>query len=174
MLATLVKVAGPLKWPAPSPNKTDTVPVHAPELAVARSCLPSPLKSPTATEKSGNPTKNAVAGPKLPVPSPNEIETVLELGPAVTRSCWPSPLKSPTATESAGLPKFTTPPAKLTGLQVAGVVTVRVKVLVAVRAPALRALTVTKYVPAGCASVTRTAPVTGFASSVPWKLVEVE
>ena len=51
--------------------------------------------------------------------------------------------------------------AKLTGVHVAGVVTVRVNVLVAVRPPPLKALTVTVYVPAGCASVTRTTPVVG-------------
>jgi carbon-monoxide dehydrogenase large subunit len=53
------------------------------------------------------------------------------------------------------------------GVHVAGVVTVSVNVLVAVRLPSLRALTVTVYVPAGCAFVTRTMPVVGSPSSVP-------
>ena len=64
--------------------------------------------------------------------------------------------------------------AKLTGVHVAGVVTVSVNVLVAVAPPLLKAVTVTVYVPAGCASVTRTTPVVGSPSSVPLKLVEVE
>jgi len=64
--------------------------------------------------------------------------------------------------------------AKLTGVHVTGVVTVSVNVLVAVAPPLLNAVTVTVYVPAGCASVTRTTPVAGSASSVPSKLVEVE
>ena len=64
--------------------------------------------------------------------------------------------------------------AQLTGLHVAGVVTVSVKVFVAVGPAPLNALTVTVYVPAGCASVTRTTPLTGSPSSLPLKLVEVE
>ena|SRR6266436_7915403 len=63
--------------------------------------------------------------------------------------------------------------AKLTG-QVAGVVTVRVNVLVVVRPAMLKAVTVTVYVPAGCGSVIRTTPVAGLASSVPLKVVDVE
>src|SRR6267142_6930697 len=92
-------------------------------------------------------------------------------------SCLPSPLKSPTTAVAAlKLPaqKFTA--AKLRGLHVAGVVTVRVNILVAIATgpPPLKALTVTVYVPAGCASVTRTTPVVGYPSSLPLKLVEVE
>src|SRR5262249_29399054 len=63
---------------------------------------------------------------------------------------------------------------KLTGVHAAGVVTVRVKVLVATQPVALKALTVTVYVPAGRASVTRTMPVAGSVSRFPLKLVEVE
>src|SRR5204862_2736865 len=86
-----------------------------------------------------------------------------------------SPLKSPTATEPGLVPtpKFVAA-AKLTGMHVTGVVTVSAKVLVAVGPPPLKAVTVTVYVPAGCASVTRTTPVAGSPSSVPSKLVEVE
>ena len=64
--------------------------------------------------------------------------------------------------------------AKLTGLHVTGVVTVSVNVLVAVAPPLSKAVTVTVYVPAGCASVTRTTPVVGSPSSLPLKSVEVE
>jgi hypothetical protein len=53
-------------------------------------------------------------------------------------------------------------------------VIVNANVLVAVKLPSLKALTVTVYVPAGCASVTRTTPVVGYPSSLPLKLVEVE
>ena len=67
------------------------------KLAVARSCLPSPLKSPTATERGLLPAPKLVGALKLPAPSPNKIDTLF---PAPTaRSCLPSPLKSPTATE---------------------------------------------------------------------------
>ena len=41
-------LAGAWKVPLPVPNSTLTVP--SPALTVARSALPSPLKSPTATE----------------------------------------------------------------------------------------------------------------------------
>ena len=87
----------------------------------------------------------------------------------------PSPLKSPTATERGLVPapKFAAT-AKLTGMHVAGVVTVNVNVLVAVEPAPLKALTVTVYVPAGCASVTCTTPVVGSPASVPLKFVEVE
>ena len=64
--------------------------------------------------------------------------------------------------------------AKLTGTHVTGVVTVSVKVAVAVGPGSLKAVTVTVYVPPGCASVTRTTPVVGSAASVPLKVVEVE
>jgi hypothetical protein len=90
------------------------------------------------------------------------------------RSCLPSPLKSPTPTERGPEPalKFAAA-AKLTGVHVTGVVTVRVNVFV-LAPPLSKALTVTVYIPAGCASVTRTTPVVGFPSSVPLKLVDVE
>src|SRR5438309_1195631 len=110
----------------------------------------------------------------MPAPLPNKIDTLSELILTTVRSCLPSPLKSPTVTElgKALTPKFAAA-AKLTGVQVAGVVTVSVKVLV-VMAPTLsKALTVTVYVPAGYASVTRTMPVAGSAASFPLKSVEV-
>ena len=71
---------------------------------MARSCLPSPLKSPTATEKGLVPAPKLVAAPKLPVPSPNKIDTLFEFSLATARSCLPSPLKSPTATEPGIVP----------------------------------------------------------------------
>jgi hypothetical protein len=40
-------------------------------LVMARSCLPSPLKSPTATDWGLVPVPKFVAGLKLPTPSPN-------------------------------------------------------------------------------------------------------
>jgi hypothetical protein len=114
-----------------------------------------------------------VAAPKLPAPLPSKTDK-FEFWLAVARSCLPSPLKSPTATERGLVPapKFVAV-EKLTELHVAGVVTVKVNILLVVP-PAPNALTVTMYVPAGCASVTRTVPVVGFAASVPLKLVEVE
>ena len=81
---------------------------------------------------------------KPPKPSPNKIDTSPELSLGTARSCLESPLKSPTATEFGALPatKFAAG-AKLTGLHVAGVVTVNVKVLVAVAPPLSKAVTVT-------------------------------
>src|ERR1051325_5103233 len=107
------------------------------------------------------PTPKVTAGLKLPPPLPNKIDTLLELMLATATSCLPSPLKSPTATEKGLVVelKFAAA-AKLTGVHVTGVVTVKVKVLVAL-APPPKALTVMVYVPAGCASVTRTTPVAG-------------
>src|SRR5262249_45304044 len=93
---------------------------------------------------------------------------------ATARSCLPSLLKSPTATKK-GIPagdKSTV--VKLTGVHVTGVVTVKVKVLLTLAPPTPKAFTVTKYAPAGCASVTCTSPVAGSPSRVPLKLVEVE
>jgi hypothetical protein len=84
-------------------------------------------------------------------------------------------LKSPTAIISGVTPAGKLlGEAKLTGAHVVGVVTVRAKVLVAVAAPSLKAVTVTVYVPAGWASVTRTAPVAGSAARAPVKIVDEE
>ena len=118
-----------LNPPAPSPNNTDTL--FEPLLATARSCLPSPLKSPTATKKGPLPTLKLVAAPKPPAPLPSKSETLASPVLATARSCLPSPLKSPTATERGVVPtpKFVAG-AKLTGLHVAGVVTVRVNVFI--------------------------------------------
>ena len=97
-----------------------------------------------------------------------KIDTLLESWLATARSCLPSPLKSPTTTETGPLPAPKLPAAaKLTGSHVAGVVIVRVNALVTVAPLPLKAVTVTVYVPAGCASVTRTTPVVGSPASVP-------
>src|SRR5947209_7235560 len=113
--------------------------------------------------------------PKPPAPSPNKIDTSFEPWFAVARSCLPSPLKSPTATELVKVPapKFAAE-AKLIGLHVAGVVTVNVNVAVLDAPAPSKAINVTVYTPAGCASVTRTTPVVGSPSSLPLKFVEVE
>src|ERR1041384_4902343 len=163
-----LKLVGALKPPAPSPNRMDTW--FAPLTTTARSCLPSPLKSPTATSLE-SPIPARLVALKLPAPSPNRIDTKLEPLFATARPC----LKSPTAVEKGRTP---TPKlaaaAKLTGLHVAGVVTVKVKVFVVVNPLLPNALTLTVYTPAGCASVTRTTPVAASPSSLPLKLVEVE
>ncbi len=67
-------------------------------LVMARSCLPSPFKSPIRTELAPDPTPKFVVM-KLPVPSPTKIDTLFELPLPTARSCLPSLLKSPTATE---------------------------------------------------------------------------
>src|SRR5438046_2102232 len=70
------KVVGPLKPPIPLPNRIDTLGETA-SLATARSCLPSPLKSPTATENGSllTPKPKFVGGLKFPFPFPNKIDT---------------------------------------------------------------------------------------------------
>src|SRR5437868_4694335 len=78
-------------------NKIETLSESA--LATAKSCLPSPLKSPTAIETGALATPKFPPTLKLPAPSPNKIDTLSEPMLATTRSCLPSPLKSPTATE---------------------------------------------------------------------------
>ena len=52
---------------AQSRNKIDTL--FESVLAMARSCLPSPLKSPTATDSGLAPAPKSVAALKLPAPS---------------------------------------------------------------------------------------------------------
>ena len=84
------------------PSRMDTL--EEPSLAVARSCLPSPLKSPTATETGEVPTVKLVAVIKDPLPVPSRMDTLLEPRLAVARSLMPSPLKSPTAAETGEVP----------------------------------------------------------------------
>ena len=68
----------------------------------------SPLKSARATERGCVPTARLVAAPKLPVPSPNRIDTLPEslIDPllATARSSLLSLLKSPTAIETGVSP----------------------------------------------------------------------
>src|SRR5207244_13011619 len=78
--------------------------VLAPELATARSSLPSLLKLPTATDRGVMPTATVGAGWKVPSPLPRSTETVLDPELATARSSLPSPLKSPTATEVGLVP----------------------------------------------------------------------
>src|SRR5262245_30233321 len=72
-----------------------------PLLATARSGLPSPLKSPTATDLGlvPAPTVELWASGKSPAPSPSRIVTFLERWLATARSGLPSRLKSATVTE---------------------------------------------------------------------------
>ncbi len=90
------------KLPVPVPNSTETLLLF--KFATAKSDLPSPLKSPTVTEKGRLPTEKSVAVPKLPVPVPNSTETVLLKSFATAKSDLPSPLKSPTVTERGLIP----------------------------------------------------------------------
>src|SRR6185436_21143077 len=81
--------------------------VDADELAVAKSCLPSLLKSPTAIVCGRLPTDTSgLAGDvNPPLPLPSRIETVLESLFAVPRSCLPSPFQSATTTARGLLPR---------------------------------------------------------------------
>src|SRR6266508_77724 len=95
---------GEVKWPPPSPSRIDTL-LSRP-LAVAKSSLPSPLKSPTATAFGLLPTLicAGVGDVKWPLPSPRRIETVPPPKLATTTSSLLSPLKSPTATDLGFVP----------------------------------------------------------------------
>ncbi len=67
--------------------------------------MPSPLKSPTATETGLVPAASGLLGAALKLASsggvwPSRIVTLSELKLAMARSGLPSPLKSPTATDS--------------------------------------------------------------------------
>ena len=77
-----------------------------PALPSTRSGLPSPLKSPTATDCGNRPAAKGLpgAGWNPPVPSPRRTVKSLELLLAVTISGLPSPLKSATATDCGPVP----------------------------------------------------------------------
>src|SRR5215831_1803 len=113
------------------------------------------------------PAPKLVVRLKWPTPSPNRMDTSFETELLTARSWLPSLLKSPTATELGLVPTATLVVAKLIGLQIATVVTVRVNVLVAVRPVELNAVTVMEYAPAGCALVIRARPSVGSPVSVP-------
>jgi hypothetical protein len=59
-------------------------------------------------------------------------------------------------------------------MHVTGVITFSMNDLITGGPPPLKALTITGYAPAGCASVMRTTPVTGSPTSVPSKSVKLE
>src|SRR5262249_37286886 len=88
----------PPGWPPtgqpPSLNRIDTS--FEPEFATARSGQPSPLKSPTTTER-GKLSATYLKGvvPKEPSSLPNSTLTLLLSVFATARSRMPSPLKSP-------------------------------------------------------------------------------
>ncbi len=79
-------------------RRTETL-LLPPPFPVTKSDLPSPLKSPTVTEKRLIPATKLVGVPKLPVPVPTSTETLLLELFAVTKSDLPSLLKSPTVTK---------------------------------------------------------------------------
>ena len=58
-------------------------------LAVTRSAMPSPVRSPAATARAPGPAVETRELPKLPSPLPSR--TLMELEPSVTTSSWPSP-----------------------------------------------------------------------------------
>src|SRR5437773_1993531 len=77
-----------------------------PKLATATSSLPSPLKSPTATD-GGPGAPQFTRAFKLPSPSPSSTLTILLPAFATARSSLPSPLKSPTAADVGFDPAWT-------------------------------------------------------------------
>ena len=68
-------------------------------LAVARSVLSSPLKSPVVIGKGVTPVEAAIAEVNPPAPLPVSTETLFDWLLPVARSTLPSPLKSPVVIE---------------------------------------------------------------------------
>src|SRR3989440_11987330 len=94
-----MRVSGGGKVPSPLLSSTETV--LESKLATARSGLPSPLKSPTATETGLAPaTKKVGSASRRPSALITGIEVLLEPKIATARSGLPSPLKTPTVTET--------------------------------------------------------------------------
>src|SRR5947207_8469217 len=101
-------------WNVPSPLPSSIEIIGTPNpLATTRSDLPSPLKSPTATDLARYPTRLLLPLWKLPSPLPNNTQTLPGRGvggpvvPTVvtTKSALPSSLKSPIASDpSAATP----------------------------------------------------------------------
>ena len=90
------------KPPLPFPSSTETV-LEA-LFAVARSGLPSPFRSPIATDQGWLPVPKSACTPKVPSPFPISTETEFpEFGNgrvfATARSGLPSAFRSPIATE---------------------------------------------------------------------------
>ena len=83
-------------------SSTDTVPENW--FATARSGLPSPLRSPIATDT--GPESTGIWGVRMkpPLPLPSSTDTVPEVWLATTRSGLPSPLRSPIATDTGRRP----------------------------------------------------------------------
>ena len=168
---------GEVNVPLPTPRRIETLLLSI--LTEARSSLPSPLKSPTAMEigLSATPTNAGLGEVNVPLPTPKRIDNTALPWSAEAKSCLPSPLKSPTATAAGLAPTETSGGAGEVNPDVpphtVPLLTVSTNVFVSGK-PKPKALTVTVYVPAGCASVTRTTPVAGFAANVPLKLVFVE
>src|SRR5882757_2065757 len=91
-------LAAAVNVPSPLPKRTVTVLLKV--FATARSDLPSPLKSPTATDSGLLPVDGLAAAVNVPSPLPNRTVTVLLKVFATAKSGLPSPLKSPTAIDS--------------------------------------------------------------------------
>src|SRR2546426_659228 len=77
-----------------------------PAFVTAKSSLPSPLKSPTASDP-GPSTPEFNAGLKVPSPLPSSMLTLLLPAFATARSSLPSPLKFPATTEAGDDPART-------------------------------------------------------------------
>ncbi len=98
------------KVPSPFPSSTETDAASALKFATARSCNPSPLRSPTATHKGPRPVFKVCAGWNVPFPLPSSTAIEVALPPpkvATARSARPSRLKSPTTTQLGLLPEPT-------------------------------------------------------------------
>src|ERR1039458_7607636 len=83
------QIGGDWKVPSPLP-RTTTKPVV---VVIARSSLPSPLKS-AATNSASSPVRG-VSTPGLNTPPPLPVNSQMPLWPTVATSVMPSPLKSP-------------------------------------------------------------------------------
>ena len=83
-------------------SSTETV--LEPLFATARSNLPSPLRSPIATEEGPLPVPKSAFGPNDPSPAPSRTETAYEPQQAVAKSSLPSPSRSPIAMERGSFP----------------------------------------------------------------------
>src|SRR5262249_44485462 len=92
------------KVPSPLPRKMLTELLAVELLATARSNFPSPLKSPTATERGFTPVAGEDIKLKVPSPWPRKTLTVLLFRLAAARAVMPSPLKSPVATDQGRTP----------------------------------------------------------------------
>ncbi|BAZ33247.1 hypothetical protein NIES4074_57570 [Cylindrospermum sp. NIES-4074] len=90
--------------PVLSALRSSTETVSSPEFATAKSDLPSPLKSPTVTERGKSPTPMLVASKPVLSALRSSTEMLPLLKFATAKSDLPSPLKSPTVTEKGTSP----------------------------------------------------------------------